>query len=69
MTDTTQIMIVELDEDAKTYIYFETPAHFARLLHNGERSMANHVEADWPNECLIAAMLNPGEWTSLLINE
>jgi hypothetical protein len=63
-----QIAILERGEDGEIYFYFEDPEHHAVVNHNPDsgRSLADRVEIDTDNECLVPEQLAPGQWTSFI---
>ena len=66
-----KIFILERGEDGTVYSYIESPEHFAVVGHNpaSGRSLQDRVEIETDNECRVDHLLEPGQWTSFVVNE
>jgi hypothetical protein len=66
-----RVFILERGTDGEFYVYFEDAEHHITVNHNPDsgRSPDNRVTIDTENECLATELLEPGEWTSFVVND
>jgi hypothetical protein len=66
-----RVFILERGEDGEIYAYFEDAEHHITVNHNPDsgRSPDDRVSIDTDNECLVTKLLEPGEWTSFVVND
>jgi hypothetical protein len=66
-----RVFVLERAEDGEIYVYFENAEHHVTVNHNPDsgRSISNRVEIDTQDECLVTALLEPGQWTSFVVND
>jgi hypothetical protein len=66
-----RIFILERTEDGEIYAYVENAEHHITVNHNPDsgRNPDNRVTIDTENECLVTELLEPGQWTSFVVND
>jgi hypothetical protein len=66
-----KIFILERDEAGEIYAYFEDVEHHIVVNHNPDsgRSPDNRVTINTDYECVVSNLLEPGQWTSFVVND
>jgi hypothetical protein len=66
-----RVFILERGPDDEIYAYFEDAEHHITVNHNPDsgRSIDDRVTIDTSNDCLVTELLEPGQWTSFVVND